>query len=107
MMKTITYPRVPEGQCLGRNRSMQTGGLDIYESGLPQEPEIHLTPRTSKGHGSDACRIVIPREGIPAVVDALTQLYYGGVMAPVADPTPGRLARLVSKWRHMPFLAVG
>jgi|GEM_PF-5874174 len=109
MLKTIAYSRVPLGHCLGRNRFMQTSGLDIYESGLPNEQEVHLTPRTSKGQGSDACRIVVPRESVPAVVDALTELYYGaaGHLVPVADPTPGRLARLVSKWRHRPFLAVG
>ncbi len=104
MMKTIIYPRVPEGQCLGRNRFMQTGGIEVMDGDFGRE--VWLYPMTSKPTGSNACKIVIPTEAIPEVVGALTSF------TPPAtwDPTPvapGRLARLVAKWRGGPYPAIG
>lgn len=108
MLKTIAYSRVPLGSCLGRNRYSMTGGLDIYEGGTPEAPEIHLTPRTSKGQGSDACRIVIPTEAIGQVAETL--LAFAPKVALPEEPSvfpPGRFARLVARWRGGPYPAIG
>ena len=106
MEKIVKYGRTPQvACCLGRNRYFKTSGLEVYEG--PVEDTVYLNPVTGRGLGTDACRIVIPKEAIVQVAKAL--LTFAPPLANhEADTLPaGRLARLVSKWRHMPFLAVG
>lgn len=109
MMKTILYPRVPEGQCLGRNRLMQTGGIEIMNSDFGRE--VWLYPMTSKHTGSNACKVVIPVESIDDVIAGLKAFQperQGVDPRETADTLPaGRLARLVARWRGVPFLAIG
>ena len=102
MMKTITYPRVPEGQCLGRNRLMQTGGIEVMDADFGRE--VWLYPMTSKHTGSNACKVVIPVESIDDVVAGLQAF-----QPQPAEPSmpAGRLARLVAKWRGGPYPAIG
>lgn len=98
-IKTIAYTRVPELQCLGRNRYFSTAGIDLFMHG----PDIRLEPRTGKDMPSGACRIVIPRENAFDVATALVQFAGDTALLRYEEPAPpGRLARLVAKWRGQP-----
>lgn len=72
MLKTVTYSRVPEALCLGRNRYSWTGGLDMFEGA---DKTIYLEPRTGRNVGSSACRVVIPIEDIPEVIASLSEVH--------------------------------
>lgn len=108
MRRTISYSRVPEIQCLGRNRYFNTAGADIY---VTPDGTVCVEPRTGKNISSGACRVVFPVEDVPMFVATLWEVYrtgrWGAVNAadfgaPLNSPSPGRLARIVAKWRGAP-----
>lgn len=107
MEKHVKYGRTPQiACCLGRNRYFKTSGLEIYEG--PVEDTVYLNPITGRGFGTDACRIVIPKEAIAQVADALIE-FAPKLTVPKEDDTlpPGRLARLVARFRGGPFPVIG
>jgi hypothetical protein len=102
MIKTVTYMRVPEEMCLGRNRFFHTAGIDVYGDGNT----VYLEPRTGKNVGSSACRVVVPIEDALAVASALQDVFEAGrrqdIVPDAPPPQAGRLARLVATWRGQP-----
>jgi hypothetical protein len=98
MKTTIGYGRVPNTQCLGRNRFFSTEGLSVYTD---VHGDIHLNPITTKGKVSKACRIVIPVEAIPDVMAGLVS-HIRSPEQPRRIPAAARLARLVARLTGRP-----
>jgi|HubBroStandDraft_4_1064222.scaffolds.fasta_scaffold01644_22 hypothetical protein len=75
-MKTVTYPRVVDNN-LGRNRHFKSSGMDILftDHGDEGGQTVYLEPRTSKGAMSSACRVVVPAEALPDLIDRLYEVH--------------------------------
>jgi len=54
----------------GRNGYIGTTGLNVVDLG----EELFLEPITTRGLNSEACRIVLPKSAITALVDALGEI---------------------------------
>lgn len=71
MTTQVRYGKTCRVHALGRNRYIQTTGLDILATGAPGE--LILYPINSRGESSNSCCIPIPMTAAPAVADALIQ----------------------------------
>lgn len=67
MSRQVQYGKTCHVQSLGRNRFIQTTGLDILATG----DELLLYPIDSRGNSSNSCCIPVPMTAAPAVADAL------------------------------------
>jgi hypothetical protein len=54
----------------GRNGYIGTTGINVVDLG----EELFLEPITTRGLNSEACRIVLPKSAITALVDALAEI---------------------------------
>jgi hypothetical protein len=64
----------------GRNGYIGTPGINVVELGH----ELFLEPVTIRGINSEACRIVLPRSAITALIEALAEI------APCSSQSPAR-----------------
>lgn len=67
MTTQIKYGKRCRNMSLGRNRFINTTGLDIMPSG----DELILYPIDSRGNSSNACQIPVAMTAVPELADAL------------------------------------
>jgi hypothetical protein len=79
MHKIVTFKKRPRFDSKGRNGFIQTTGVSVLAyGGAGDEREditVALNPITSRGETSDACRIALALHDVPAVIDALQEVY--------------------------------
>ena len=66
----------------GRNGYVGTTGINVVDLG----EELFLEPITTRGINSEACRIVLPKSAITALVEALEEIARVELPAPGGDP---------------------
>jgi hypothetical protein len=64
----------------GRNGYVGTTGINVVDLG----EELFLEPITTRGINSEACRIVLPKSAITALVEALEEIAPGQATCPRA-----------------------
>lgn len=79
MSKEIRFDRT-KFDSKGRNGYIGTTGINVVELGH----ELFLEPVTTRGINSEACRIVLPRSAITALIEALAEI------APCSSQSPAR-----------------
>jgi hypothetical protein len=62
----------------GRNGYVGTTGINVVDLG----EELFLEPITTRGINSEACRIVLPKSAITALVEALEEIAPGRATCP-------------------------
>jgi hypothetical protein len=67
--KSIRFDRT-KFDSKGRNGYIGTTGVNVVDLG----EELFLEPITTRGFNSEACRIVVPKSAITALVDALEEI---------------------------------
>ena len=68
MSKCIRFDRT-KFDSKGRNGYIGTTGINVVDLG----EELFLEPITTRGVNSEACRIVLPRSAITALIEALEE----------------------------------
>ena len=72
MSKCIRFDRT-KFDSKGRNGYIGTTGINLVDLG----EELFLEPITTRGINSEACRIVLPKSAITALIDALEEFAPG------------------------------
>jgi hypothetical protein len=90
----------------GRNGYVGTTGINVVDLG----EELFLEPITTRGINSEACRIVLPKSAITALVEALEEIApvqatcpraRSGEQGPDHLATPARGAAAADRERHL------
>ena len=84
MSKRIRFDRT-KFDSKGRNGYVGTTGINVVDLG----DELFLEPITTRGINSEACRIVLPKSAITALVEALEEMPRVELPAPGGDPGAG------------------
>jgi hypothetical protein len=71
----------------GRNGYIETTGINLVDLG----EELFLEPITTRGVNSEACRIVLPKSAITALIEALGE-FAPGLRGSVPRNQPGEQA---------------
>ena len=78
MIRIIKFARPCYRDSLGRNRYVQTHGLEIYDvsstSEQDREASILLSPITSRGKTCETCRVSIAKSALPEIIAALQEI---------------------------------
>ena len=69
MSKSIRFDRT-KFDSKGRNGYIGTTGINVVDLG----GELFFEPITTRGVNSEACRIVVPKSAVTALVDALEEI---------------------------------
>ena len=69
MSKSIRFDRT-KFDATGRNGYIGTTGINVVDLG----EEFFLEPITTRGVNSEACRIVLPKSAITALIEALEEI---------------------------------
>jgi hypothetical protein len=79
MHKIVTFKKRPRFKSKGRNGFIQTTGVSVLayggEGDEHEDRTITLEPINSRGDVSDACRLALALNDVPAVIDALQEVY--------------------------------
>ena len=77
MSKYIRFERT-KFDSKGRNGYVGTTGINVVDLG----EELFLEPITTRGVNSEACRIVLPKPAITALIEALEEIAPGRATCP-------------------------
>jgi hypothetical protein len=69
----------------GRNGYLGTTGINLVDLG----EELFLEPITTRDVNSEACRIVLPKSAITALIEALEVIAPGSAPKPAPEPVQG------------------
>jgi hypothetical protein len=79
MHKIVTFKKCPRFKSKGRNGFIQTTGVSVLayggEGDEHEDRTVTLEPINSRGDVSGACRLALALTDVPAVVDAIQEVY--------------------------------
>ena len=79
MHKIVTFKKRPRFESRGRNGFIRTTGVSVLAYGghgdEHEDRTVTLEPINSHGDVSGACRLALALNDIPAVIDALQEVY--------------------------------
>jgi hypothetical protein len=79
MHKIVTFRKRPRFESKGRNGFIRTTGVSVLAYGGQgdehEDRTVTLEPINSRGDVSDACRLALALNDVPAVIDALQEVY--------------------------------
>ena len=79
MHKIVTFKKRPRFESKGRNGFIRTTGVSVLAYGGEgdghEDRTVTREPINSRGDISDACRLALALNDVPAVVDALQEVY--------------------------------
>ena len=95
MSKCIRFDRT-QFDTKGRNGYIGTTGINVVDLG----EELFLEPITTRGVNSEACRIVLPKSAVTALIEALAEFAPGSRHSmPRKEPLEQALDHLSTRTR--------